>query len=203
MDDKRKKIDWEAIEVDFRLGIKSLRAMAEQYGCVEGAIRKQAKKEGWTRDLSAKVKAKADDLVRSEEVRSKVRIESPTEKQQIEIGAVIQKDIILSHRKSIGSLQSVCESMTEELIAQRMSQDEILLLASITSPKNESDEPIDLDKAAAALNKMLALPGRADTFKKLVESKKALVAMEREAFGIDAKGSVIETMEAFLAKING
>lgn len=203
MSEKRTKIDWEAIEVDYRLGIKSLRAMADQYECAESAIRKRAKKEGWTRDLSAKVKAKADDLVRSEEVRSKVRTETPTEKQQIEIGALIQKDIILSHRKSIGGLQAVCESMTEELIAQRLSQEEIQRLATIIAPKNEGDEPVDVDKAIAALNKMLALPGRADTFKKLVESKKALVAMEREAFGIDAKDTLTDTMESFLAKING
>lgn len=98
------------------------------------AIRKRAKKEGWTRDLSAKVKARADDLVRSEEVHSKVRTETPTEKQQIEIGALIQKDIVLFHRKSIGGLQLVCKSMTEELIAQRMLQEEIQRLATIIAP---------------------------------------------------------------------
>lgn len=203
MSENRKKIDWEALEVDYRLGIKSLRAMAEQYKCAESAIRKRAKKYGWTRDLSAKVKARAEDLVRSEEVRSKVRTETPTEKQQIEIGALIQKDIILSHRKSIGGLQSVCESMTEELIAQCMSEEEVQRLATIVAPKNETGAVVDVDKAIAALRKMLGLSGRAETFKKLVESKKALVAMEREAFGIDSKDSAAESMESFLEKIRG
>lgn len=80
---ERKATDWGAIERDYRAGILSLREIAAKDGNVtEGAIRKKAKGQGWTRDLSAKIKAKADDLVRKEEVRTQVRSETAANERQ-------------------------------------------------------------------------------------------------------------------------
>lgn len=42
--------DWQAIEIEYRQGKKSGRALAEEYGISEKAIRNHAKKEGWARD---------------------------------------------------------------------------------------------------------------------------------------------------------
>lgn len=44
--------DWEAIELDYRAGIKTLRQIAEENGITHGAINKRAKRDGWERDLS-------------------------------------------------------------------------------------------------------------------------------------------------------
>ena len=57
-------MDWLAIEADYRPNKLSLRTIGEKYGCTEGAIRKRAKKEGWVRDLSEKIKNKADFILR-------------------------------------------------------------------------------------------------------------------------------------------
>lgn len=46
-------IDWIAIEGAYRAGEKSLRAIAEEYGTVEGTIRSRAKKHGWARNPEA------------------------------------------------------------------------------------------------------------------------------------------------------
>lgn len=69
--------DWERIELDYRAGIKSLRQIAGEHGVSEGAIRKRAKRDDWTRDLNAKIQSKADELVRKESVRTLVRTEKP------------------------------------------------------------------------------------------------------------------------------
>ncbi|MGQ0422476.1 hypothetical protein ACT4US_31470, partial [Bacillus sp. HC-Mk] len=58
------------------LGGTSLREIASQHGISEGAIRKRAKRDDWSRDLNAKIQQKADDLVRKQEVRKQVRNES-------------------------------------------------------------------------------------------------------------------------------
>jgi uncharacterized protein YjcR len=71
------KPDWEAIETAYRAGMMSLREIAAQHGISEGAIRKRAKRDDWSRDLAAKVKERADDLVRKAEVRKQVRTETP------------------------------------------------------------------------------------------------------------------------------
>lgn len=64
----RKQIDWEKIEFDYRAGVKSLREIGDLYGCTEGAIRKRAKRDGWERDLAARIKAKADAVIIPREV---------------------------------------------------------------------------------------------------------------------------------------
>ncbi|HDU8566335.1 TPA: hypothetical protein RG686_003705, partial [Morganella morganii] len=71
-----KRPDWEAIESAYRAGVMSLREIASQHDISEGAIRKRAKRDDWSRDLNAKIKARSDDMVRKQEVRSKVRSET-------------------------------------------------------------------------------------------------------------------------------
>ena len=56
-------IDWEKIEYDYRSGIKTLRLIASENGVSHVAINKRAKKDGWTRDLAVKIRAKANELV--------------------------------------------------------------------------------------------------------------------------------------------
>lgn len=68
--------DWERIELDYRAGIKPLRQIASENGISEGAIRKRAKRDDWSRDLSVKIQTKAEELVRKDAVRSEVRTES-------------------------------------------------------------------------------------------------------------------------------
>ena len=46
---KRKKIDWEAVEIDYCAGELSNCALARKYGCSDTAIRKKAKEKGWVR----------------------------------------------------------------------------------------------------------------------------------------------------------
>lgn len=56
--------DWEAVQELYRVGVASLRAIAAEHNCTEGAIRKRAKKDGWTRaalTVAAKVTDRADD----------------------------------------------------------------------------------------------------------------------------------------------
>lgn len=54
---EKRVIDWDAIERDYRQGIKTLREMADIHNVSHVAITKHAKKFDWTRDLSAKIKA--------------------------------------------------------------------------------------------------------------------------------------------------
>lgn len=87
-DPARKQVDWERIESDYRSGIKSLREIAGEHGLTDGAIRKRAKRDSWTRDLAAKIQQRSEDLVRTQAVRSEVRTEQKaTERQVIEANA--------------------------------------------------------------------------------------------------------------------
>ena len=43
--------DWEAIELDYRAGIKTLRQIAEEHGISHPAIAKRAKRDDWSREI--------------------------------------------------------------------------------------------------------------------------------------------------------
>lgn len=70
-----KRPDWEAIESAYRAGVMTIREITFQYATTNHAISKRAKKEGWERDLKAKVKAIAENLVAKREVATLVASE--------------------------------------------------------------------------------------------------------------------------------
>jgi hypothetical protein len=63
---ERKSVDWIAIEREYRAGQLSVREIARRSSVTEGAVRKHAKADGWTRALADKVReAVRERLVRS------------------------------------------------------------------------------------------------------------------------------------------
>jgi hypothetical protein len=54
------KVDWEAIERDYRIGIKSLRQLGVEACCSHVAIQKRAAKEGWKRDIMARARGREE-----------------------------------------------------------------------------------------------------------------------------------------------
>ena len=88
---ERKQVDWEGVERDYSAGLLSLREIGAKYGVDEAYIRRKAKKNDWSRDLSAKIQSKAEKIVRNELVRTEVRTEKDiTEKQVIDVGLQAQ-----------------------------------------------------------------------------------------------------------------
>lgn len=174
--------DWEAVQELYRVGVASLRAIAAQHNCTEGAIRKRAKKESWPRDLKAKVKAKAEELVRKSEVRKTVRKgQAVTETMQIAAAATLQADIILSHRQDIPAARKLVSKLFKELELTTDSIELLHELGEIMRMPNESGQ----DKQNDLYKKVISLSGRSTTLKTLVDSLKVMIALEREAFGLD------------------
>lgn len=68
--------DWERIELDYRAGVKTLRQIAGEHGTTHTSIGKRAKRDGWERDLAAKIQAKADVLVSKSAVSKQVSTET-------------------------------------------------------------------------------------------------------------------------------
>lgn len=48
----RPRIDWSAIERDYRTGVMSLRDMADKHGCSHSTIANYAGRQGWKRNFS-------------------------------------------------------------------------------------------------------------------------------------------------------
>lgn len=180
--------DWERIELDYRAGIKTLRQIAGENGITEGAIRKRAKRDDWTRDLSERIQDKAEQLVRKDVVRKLVRAESAlTERVLVDANAQAVADVRLSQRRLIQRKQAIVESLMHELEAQ-VGPENAALLADLGEMMRSPDDA-GQDKLNDLYRKVISLPERAKTAKTLAETLRITVDMERQAFGMDAKGA--------------
>ena len=152
---ERKHVDWESVERDYSAGLLSLREIAAKYGVDESGIRYKAKRNGWTRDLSKKIEQGTEDKLREDLLRSELRSENTiSEKEVIEANAQVIVNIKLGHRTSIKKVNSLVESLL----------DEIETLNESKSVEN--------------------LPMRVDVTKKLMDTLKTSIDKERQAFGI-------------------
>ena len=183
--------DWAQIEAAYRAGVNTLRQIASENGITEGAIRKRAKKEDWERDLAAKIREKADALVRKEAVRSEVRkITCVPEKEIVEANAELQAHVRREQRKDISRSRKLVMTLLEELELQTGSVGLLEQLAELLYDRNEDatrEQQAAQDKRMELFQKVISLSGRTGIMKSLADSLKTLVALEREAFGIDER----------------
>lgn len=213
-----KKVDYDRIEPAWRAGIKSPSQLAEEYTALTGipvsrpAIVKYFKAKGIERDLKAKIQAKADAMVAASMVAAKVAGErSATESAIVDSGALAVAGIRLAHRTDITRLRGLVIHLTNEVELQSIRPDFFLeieaLLAGIPKGTVLADVPEFKEKAykiSAALEKALALGSRTVTLKALVESFSRLVALEREAYGINAGALDPEdAMTSMLIRLQG
>lgn len=174
--------DWERIEGDYRAGLLSLREIATRDGSVtEGAIRKRAKRDGWERDLGAKIKARADALVRKAEVRKVSTQLTPVSTQQIvEVNAQVIAQVRGEHRSDISRGRALAMKLLSELEHEA---GDPALFAQLGELMRKEDEK-GIDKLNDAYLKVISLPGRIEGVRKLAETLKNLIALEREAYDI-------------------
>lgn len=184
-----KAVDWERIELDYRAGIKTLRQIAEENGISHVAINKRAKRDGWTRDLSAKIQSKAEELVTKELVTKTVTKETKVaERQVIEVAAQAVADVRLAHRSDIHRARRLTNALLDELEKQT-DPDTLAMLDELGELLRNPDEKTGRDRLHELYQAIISLPERSKTMKLLVESLQKLVDMERTAFGMDAKGA--------------
>jgi hypothetical protein len=109
---RSKPIDWEAVERAYRAGMLSLREIAAQHGLSDTAIRKRAKRDGWARDLTAKVR----ERVRSQLVR--IETETANENELVDEAANQVVAMVREHRKGIRQLRSIAERLATRLTGE-------------------------------------------------------------------------------------
>lgn len=190
----RQRTDWEAISRHYRAGIRSLRDIGSEFNISEAAIRKRAKKEGWPRDLSEQIKAKAIEKVRIEAVRNGTQ--GASERTIIEVESEIQSRIALSHRKDIPQKRELVAKLFAEIEAMTDGKE-------LFETLQEALTNDDAKALANAVSKVVSLPQRIRGTSELINAYKTLIMLEREAFGIcgdggdkdDALAKVIEGVQ--------
>lgn len=177
-----KRPDWEAIESAYRAGVMSLREIASQHDISEGAIRKRAKRDDWSRDLNAKIKARSDDMVRKQEVRRQVRSEAAlSERVLIEATAEVITNVRMEHRGDIRRARELANVLFDELSAECA---DVAALEKLGELMIEPDDN-GRDKLNELYHAVISLPERVKSAKALSETLKNLIGLERQAYGLD------------------
>ena len=184
---KKPAIDWEAVETQYRAGIRSLKDIGAEFGVSDAGILKRAKRDGWERDLKAKIQAKADAKVSAALVSAEVSAEAKlTEALVIETEATVQARIRLAHRTDIARSRGLAMKLLAELEHHTDHGDLYERLEELLYGE-EPDQDGGKErhrKMTEVFQKAMSLSGRTKTMKDLGDTLKTLIALEREAFGL-------------------
>ncbi len=177
---KRKLIDWDSVEPLYRIGYLSNCAICRQYEAdhthsqtwkptiSEKAVRNQAKKKGWQKNLADKVQKK----VRENLIRTSIRAsdkESFTDDEFIDQAAEIGTGVLLRHRVEIKALLELEEAFLIELGG---------------TPTRGQFASFQGDISSISVD--LTLPEKVKTLKDLAAVRAQRIALEREAYNIKA-----------------
>lgn len=194
---KRKRIDWDRIESEYRLGKLTVREMEAKYGVANETIVRHMKKAGITRDLSAQLAAATKAAVISDIVSK-----ASAERQQgvcsdLQIAARVNADVVESHREGLSTLKGVVQSLALELAgatraAPLLAPEEIVSLAEA-----KGLEGADLRNLLEAAE----TSSRAATADRLAAAWAKLVPLERKTHNLDTDESAGKGLGSLLAEM--
>jgi len=180
--------DWERIEADYRAGILSLREIADPFEITEGAIRKRAKRDGWSRDLTAKIKARAEELVRKDAVRGEgthpdYRV---PEKDIVDANAEIVANVDRRHKATSKRGQELVDKLIAEL---ELTTDNLADFEKLGELLDETEFTetgrVKEDKLNRIYRAVISMGGRVDSLKKLAETFEKFAKFERVAYRLE------------------
>lgn len=188
MEEKR-EIDWESLSLDYRAGLMSLRELAAKYGITHGAVNKRAKRDGWVRDLSPLVQARARELVSKAVVSSLVSdpvsgevYREPTVEEEAKVmsEAQVVAEVVLSERKDIRKSRELGVKLFAELEEATDKRELFNQLGELMHAPDEKGK----DKLNEIYMKVISMPGRVSAYKQLTDAIKTMVGLERQSYGL-------------------
>lgn len=202
-----KKVDYARIEPDWRAGIKSPKQLASEYEADTGtkvshtAIIKHFTKLGVPRDLSQKIKDKAEAMVSQSMVAGKVSAETLAKDTEIiEANATAIATIQLDHRKDIKRHRLLAMKLLQEIEAETDDSELFEKLGELMLSPDASGK----DRLNELYHKVISTPSRIDSMKKLSETLKNLISLERQALGLDDdRKPTDDPVAEFLKKCSG
>jgi hypothetical protein len=185
-------LDWSLIDADWKAGIKSLAQICDDYYEATGhrttpsVLVNHYAYTSTPRDLGnqitavaqAKAREAAGELLTPEEVALLKARELDDE--IIEANAAVIAGTLIGHRKAVKRYQAITLQLLAEIEAQTFNADDLHQLGALMRCENERG----VDKLNDLYHKIIATPGRVDAIKKLAETSKILIGLERQALGI-------------------
>lgn len=177
----RKRVDWDAVQRDYRTGQFTETELAVKHGASRSAVNKHALKYGWTKDLQTEIRQATNAKLVAEMVANEVASGGKKVADTVLAVAEVNKDVILGHRSSLNRIATVAGALMAQIeqAAEQMAD----LSEVIEMVRNPDDNGID--RANDAMRKAMARPQLVDDLKKLAEINERVIKGERQAFNLD------------------
>lgn len=182
---EKKQPDWEKIELDYRAGIKTLREIASEHGISAPAITKRAKRDEWSRDLTAKIAKKADELVNKKLVNKLVNKEKVlTEREIVNTLGNESADVQIVQRKDLSRFHRIANNLFEEIEALTGTANANAIEQLSSWIENEG---LTGEEGLVMFNKISSLPNRVKMAKDLADTLGKLIPLERTVYKMDVE----------------
>lgn len=176
----RREHDWERIEADYRAGIMSVNEVAALHNVPQSTLRARAVRYSWERAMRPAARARADSIVAASEA-SGGEDRRLTDDEIVDGCAAAMASVRLSHRRDIAKTREIAKRLMLEIEA--LTGDDRDLYARIAGLIK--DKQMDRGRAGQAFAHITSLPGRVKALRELTEVMKGVVALERQAYGMD------------------
>lgn len=199
---QKRYIDWETIEKHYRAGFRSLRDIGNDHGITEAAIRKRAKRDGWTRNLEEKIQQKAQEKVRKELLRTNSsQLSNSTEKLIVEEFSDVVSIVDLKQRKDVECALDISRTLMGELML--LSEPSFGRMLAELGEEFDQGTPARPDKKLLLYNYIISLEGRLKMLKELAAAHGTYIPIQRKIFKLDSQEEKKDsTYEAVIAMVN-
>ena len=177
----RRKIDWDAVERDYRTGKFTQRELADKYGVTHGAVGKQAREHGWKKDLTEEIRRATNAKLTEQLVSSEVAKGSQQVANTVAAAAEVNTRVILGHRAGLQAITNVKRTLLSQIEqAASLLPDLAEVIEMVRQPDDNG-----MDRANDALRKAMSRSALVDDLKKLADVDEKVRKGEREAFALD------------------
>ncbi|MDP3139859.1 MAG: hypothetical protein Q8N17_26420 [Burkholderiaceae bacterium] len=191
----RKRLDWEAIERDYRTGQLSNVELAAKHGTNPATLCRKVKSDQaidqgrWQKDLTEVVRQATNARLMAELVKDQVNEGQEKVNFAVNVAAEVNANVIRQHQRDAGATRTLVMDMLAELTLATHKAAEIERLSEIVSTGHSAD-PDDIEEARRAVSDLLDIHKRVASIQKLADTLHKLQPLERRAHGIkDDEGS--------------
>lgn len=189
-------VDWTLIDPHWKAGIVSVAELSRRFKVSRPGITKHYDELGIERNLAPQIRERATELVNRATAAGRDEVaaapapasqDAPTDAETVDVNARVQAAAMLRHRRDVSQAQELTSELLNELRATTLDWptferlDQLVRKAGASGKVREKDLP-DL---LATFRRVTSITSRIDNNKKLGETMKLLVELERKVLAID------------------
>ncbi|MDD4950991.1 MAG: hypothetical protein PHV85_00450 [Desulfovibrionaceae bacterium] len=169
--------DWEMIEREYRAGQFSIRQIAEMPGAPsEAAIRKHAKRHGWSRDLTEQVRVRVAAELTSGDDSPEPKY-TVSEREAVDAAAMRAVAVVRRHRAKLAKLSGIAEVLADKLVGLINGAEAGFLVQVKGKPGKQ-----------VRLGFLGSNESVCDALSKIARALARVIPLERQAYNLDPRG---------------